>query len=113
MVANIDCTVVAKIDGKDYRCMSSPGFRKCFWIPRNLTSLLCTMVNMKLKEMLLDPEEPYVVAVNNGEHEISGNEKMKVTLDFVSRLQEMLLDPEEPYVVAVNNGDHETSGNDS
>ena len=41
--------------------------------------------------MLLDPEEPYVVAVHNGEHETS----------------EMLLDPEEPHVVAVYNGEHE------
>ena len=90
-------------------------------------SLLCTMVNMKFQEMILDPvachllaseirldsEEPYVVAVYKGEHETSGNEKMKITPDFVSRLQEMLLDPEEPYVVAVHNGDHETSGNAS
>ena len=75
--------------------------------------MLCTIVNIKLQEVLLDPEEPYVVAVNNGEHEASGNEKMKITPDFVSRLQEMLLDPEEPYAVAVHNRDHETLGNAS
>ena len=50
MVAKLDCTVVAKIDGKD---------------PLYVIS--------RLQEMLLDPEEPYVVAVHNGEHETSGN----------------------------------------
>ena len=46
VVAKLDCTVVAKIDGKD---------------PLYVIS--------RLPEMLLDPEEPYAVAVHNGEHE--------------------------------------------
>ena len=49
----------------------------------------------RLQEMLLDPEEPYVVAVYNGVHEISGNASGS----------------REPYVVAVHNGEHEIRNN--